>query len=444
MSYPVSKIAQIIQANILQQGDDVLIENLLTDSRKLLFSTSSLFFALNGVGRNGTAFIQTLYKKGERNFVVDENFEDQQIIACSGANFLKVKNVLTALQTLATVHRHQFKYPVIGITGSNGKTIVKEWLTQLLDDTFNVVRNPKSYNSQTGVPLSVWRMNEDHTLGIFESGISQPAEMEHLQKIIDPEIGIITFIGEAHAEGFANLQQKINEKLLLFKNSKQLIFCCDDEVLFTEIKKFIVNKNSSLQLFCWSKKQKADLQIKKTERKNNFTEILCEYRGNEFSFSIPFTDKASVNNAITCCCVLLLLKLPVTVITAKMKALRRLEMRLELKQGKNNCSIINDSYSADLQSLAVSLDFLNQQNQQEKRTVILSDILQSGETAVILYKKIAQLLVANNVYRLIGIGEAISANAHLFSSIKETFFYSSTDSFLNNLNQYFFNHEIVL
>ena len=444
MSYPVSKIAQIIQANILQQGDDVLIENLLTDSRKLLFSTSSLFFALNGVGRNGTAFIQTLYEKGGRNFVVDENFEEQQIIACAGANFLKVKDVLTALQTLATVHRHQFNYPVIGITGSNGKTIVKEWLTQLLDDTFNVVRNPKSYNSQTGVPLSVWRMNEDHTLGIFESGISQPAEMEHLQKIIDPEIGIITFIGEAHAEGFANLQQKINEKLLLFKNSKQLIFCCDDEVLFTEIKQFVVNKNPSLQLFCWSKKHTADLQIKKTERKNNFTEILCEYRGKEFLFSIPFTDKASVNNAITCCCVLLVLKLPITVITAKMIALRALEMRLELKQGKNNCSIINDSYSADLQSLAVSLDFLNQQNQQEKRTVILSDILQSGETAVILYKKVAQLLVANKVYRLIGIGEAISANAHLFSSIKETFFYSSTDSFLNNLNQYFFNHEIVL
>ena len=444
MSYQVSKIAQIIQANILQQGDDVLIENLLTDSRKLLFSTSSLFFALNGVGRNGTAFIQTIYEKGGRNFVVDENFKEQQIIACAGANFLKVKDVVTALQTLATVHRHQFNYPVIGITGSNGKTIVKEWLTQLLDDTFNVVRNPKSYNSQTGVPLSVWRMNEDHTLGIFESGISQPAEMEHLQKIIDPEIGIITFIGEAHAEGFANLQQKINEKLLLFKNSKQLIFCCDDEVLFTEIKQFVVNKNSSLQLFCWSKKHAADLQIKETERKNNFTEILCEYRGKEFLFSIPFTDKASVNNAITCCCVLLVLQLPITVITAKMIALRTLEMRLELKQGKNNCSIINDSYSADLQSLAVSLDFLNQQNQQEKRTVILSDILQSGETAVILYKKVAQLLVTNNVYRLIGIGEAISANAHLFSTIKETFFYSSTDSFLNNLNQYLFNHEIVL
>ena len=444
VSYKVSEIAKIIHADTLQKSEDVLIENLLTDSRKLLFANSSLFFALNGVGRNGDLFIKSLYQKGARNFVVDENYTEQEITKYSDANFLKVKDVLTALQTLATQQRHQFTYPVIGITGSNGKTIVKEWLTQLLDDDFNIVSNPKSYNSQTGVPVSVWRMNEDHTLGIFESGISQQGEMENLQKIIDPEIGIVTFIGEAHAEGFTSLQQKIKEKLLLFKNTKQLVYGCDDEILFEEIKFFNTHTNPSLQLFCWGKNSKADLQVKTIIRRNNKTEILCQYKGNEFMFSIPFTDKASVNNALTCCSVLLILNLPLTVIIAKMQILRRLEMRLELKQGKNNCSIINDSYSADLQSLAVSLDFLNQQNQQEKRTVILSDILQSGKSASILYKKVAQLLVQNNVHRLIGIGQAISENANLFSSIKETFFYSSTESFLNNFHQHLFQQEIIL
>ena len=444
MSYKILEIAKIVDANILQNGDDIFIENLLTDSRKLLFANSSLFFALNGIGRNGISFINSLYEKGVRNFVVDESFSTQEIIKYPHAYFLKVTDVLTALQTLSAVQRHRFQYPVIGITGSNGKTIVKEWLTQLLGDDFNIVRNLKSYNSQTGVPLSVWRMNEDHTLGIFESGISQPGEMENLQKIIDPEIGIVTFIGEAHAQGFTSLQQKIKEKLLLFKNTKLLVFCGDDEVLSQEIKIFVANTNPSLQLFSWSKKNVADLQVKKTERRDNNTEILCEYKGNEFLFSIPFTDKASVNNAITCCSVLLVLHLPFSIIIAKMQSLKPLEMRLELKQGKNNCSIINDSYSADLQSLAVSLDFLNQQNQQEKRTVILSDILQSGESAAILYKKVAQLLVQNNVYRLIGIGQAISENANLFFSIKETFFYSSTETFLSNLHVHIFQQEIIL
>ena len=444
MSYKILEIAKIVDANILQKGEDILIENLLTDSRKLLFSNSSLFFALNGIGRNGISFINSLYEKGVRNFVVDESFSTQEIIKYPHAYFLKVTDVLTALQTLSAVQRHRFQYPVIGITGSNGKTIVKEWLTQLLGDEFNIVRNLKSYNSQTGVPLSVWRMNEDHTLGIFESGISQPGEMENLQKIIDPEIGIVTFIGEAHAQGFTSIQQKIQEKLLLFKSTKLLVFCGDDEMLSEEIKTFVANTNPSLQLFSWSKKSVADLRVKKTERRDNNTEILCEYKGNEFLFSIPFTDKASVNNAITCCSVLLVLHIPVSVIIAKMQALKPLEMRLELKQGKNNCSLINDSYSADLQSLAVSLDFLKQQNQQEKRTVILSDILQSGESAVVLYKKVAQLLVQNNVYRFIGIGKAISENANLFSYIKETFFYNSTETFLSNLHLHIFQQEIIL
>ena len=444
MSYKISVIATYLKAVFLQTGQDVLIENLLTDSRKLLFPNSSLFFALDGIGRNGSDYINDLYNRGVRNFVVsDTSIQDERRLYAE-ANFLIVKDVLQSLQTLATIHRHSFSYPVIGITGSNGKTIVKEWLYQLLNDDYNIIRNLKSYNSQTGVPLSVWRMNEDHTLGIFESGISQPNEMQHLQKIIEAEIGIVTFIGEAHAEGFTSLNQKIQEKLLLFKHSKMLVFCSDDEQLLEEVKIFVSNINPSLQLFSWSKKNNADLQINKSVRQNNTTEIECQYKGDSFLLPIPFSDRASVNNALTCCAVMLVLDIPFVTIIKKMQTLRRVEMRLELKQGKNNCSIINDSYSADLQSLAVALDFLNQQNQQEKRTVILSDILQSGENASSLYNKVAQLLSQNKVHRLIGIGQNIKENAKLFQSIPETCFYSNTESFLHEFSLYSFQQEIIL
>ncbi|MCY7292060.1 MAG: bifunctional UDP-N-acetylmuramoyl-tripeptide:D-alanyl-D-alanine ligase/alanine racemase, partial [Ferruginibacter sp.] len=424
--------------------EDVLIENLLTDSRKLLFAESSLFFALNGLGRNGISFIKTLYEKGVKNFIVNENFTQQETIKYPDAFFLQVTDVLAALQKLVTFHRHTFQYPVIGITGSNGKTIVKEWLTQLLGDEYNIARNIKSYNSQIGVPLSVWRMNEGHTLGIFESGISQPNEMSLLQKIIDPPIGIVTFIGSAHAEGFNSLQHKIQEKLQLFTNSKMLIYGADDEMLSAEINNFRKNTNPLLHVFEWSKKKPATLFVKDIFKNENSTEITCEYDKKPFTFSIPFTDEASVNNAITCCCTMLYLKVGIENIIQKMNSIRTVAMRLELKQGINNCSIINDGYSADIQSLGIALDFLVQQNQHEKRTVILSDVLQTGEEATQLYSKISKLLSQKNIHRLIGIGTEISANSNLFSSIKATHFYESTEAFLTNLSNHHFHNEIIL
>ena len=395
-----------------------------------------------GQGRHGNTFINNLYQKGVRNFVVDKSFEETEKYI--DANFLEVDDVLIALQRLASYHRHQFQYPVIGITGSNGKTIVKEWLNQLLGEDENIIRSPKSYNSQVGVPLSVWRMNEGHTLGIFESGISQKGEMENLQKIIDPQIGIVTFIGSAHAEGFSTIDEKINEKLLLFKNSEQLIFCADDEKLNTAVASFVNAKNPTLKIFTWSKKDNATLFVKSINKKDNATEIVCAYNQKEFSFSIPFTDEASIHNSITCCCVLLLQNKDAHFIAEKMKQLRPLEMRMELKQGINNCYIINDGYSADLQSLSISLDFLEQQKQQQKHTVILSDVLQSGKDADNLYGKIATALSGKNINRFIGIGKEISAHAQSFSSIKETKFYTTTEAFLQNINTDDFKNEIVL
>ena len=444
MNYTISQIAKIIHANVLQNGEDVCIENLLTDSRKLLFAESSLFFALKGVGRNGSFFIKSLYEKGTRNFVVDENFTEKEIHNFPNANFLKVKDSLLALQALIIFHRHQFTYPVIGITGSNGKTIVKEWLTQLLGDEFNIVRNIKSYNSQTGVPLSVWRMNEGSTLGIFESGISQPNEMHLLQKIIDPEIGIVTFIGSAHAEGFTSLQQKIQEKLQLFTNSKILIYNADDNLLSAEINSFIKNNNNLLKTFTWSKTASATLFVTEIIKKQSTSDITAVFNEIEFTFCIPFTDDAAISNALTCCCAMLYFKISIENIIQKMNGLRPVEMRLELKQGINNCSIINDAYSADLQSLEIALDFLAQQNQHEKRTVILSDVLQTGNEAKDLYSKIATLFLQKNIQQLIGIGTEITANAGLFSSIKTTHFYVNTGAFLSNLSYHHFQNEIIL
>ena len=444
MSYHVSKIAEITGANFLQRGEDVLIENLLTDSRKLLFPENSMFFSLPGSGRKGNTFIKTLYEKGVRNFIIDESFQKEAITGFTGANFLQVPDVLRALQSLAAYRRHQYNYPVIGITGSNGKTIVKEWLNQLLGEEYNIVRSPKSYNSQVGVPLSVWRMHESNTLGIFESGISKPGEMEYLQKIIDPEIGIISFIGAAHAEGFESKEQKIKEKLRLFINSRLLIYCIDDELLCAEVTDFKTHRIKELQTFTWGSKASADLTVLRREKGDNSAKISCSYKNVSFEFSIPFTDDASVNNAITCCCVLLNFGLPPEFIAEKMHRLRPVEMRMELKQGINNCSVINDGYSADMNSLSISLDFLEQQKQHERRTVILSDFLQSGKDTETLYKDISAALKGKGIQRFIGIGPEISAHGSSFSSFGEKYFYDSTDAFLRDLNQLHFENETIL
>ncbi len=445
MNYSVQNIALITHATILQQGlQQYNIEQLLTDSRKLLFSDTSLFFALPGLGRNGNTYISSLYKKGVVSFVVDNSFDLQQLKDYPNASFLQVPNVLKALQQLAAYHRNIFSYPVIGITGSNGKTMVKEWLNHLLGNTYNIVRSPKSYNSQIGVALSVWRMQAVHTLGIFESGISQINEMQQLEQIIKPQIGIITFIGSAHAEGFTNIEQKINEKLQLFTQAEHLIYCIDDKKLHTAVTVFKEHKNKALSLFTWSKNEAATLKIENIEKKQKVTNIIANFENNNFYFCIPFVDDASIHNAITCCCTMLLLGISIEEICASMQTLRPVEMRLELKQGINNCSIINDSYSADVQSLSISLDFLEQQNQQQYKTVILSDVLQTGKAGAILYEKIAAILHSKNIHQFIGIGGEIQANATAFKNIKNTFFYPSTDNFLQHVQEHHFANQTIL
>lgn len=444
MTYSISNIGRIIKATFEQKAEDIFIGHILLDSRKLLYPGETIFFALGGPRRNGALFIHELYAKGVRAFVVGEATAiDTGSI--KNANLLVVKNVPDALHSLASYHRKQFHIPVIGITGSNGKTIVKEWLYQLLHDDLNIVRSPKSYNSQIGVPLSVWQMSEQDQIGIFEAGISHPGEMERLEKIIAPSIGVFTSIGEAHAEGFLNVRQKINEKLKLFIQSEVLIYHADDPNINEAVNNFSINvRDGSLESFSWGKMENATVRLVNETRKQDQTVISLQYGNERFDLKIPFADEASVENAITCCCVMLKLRKPVSVISERMSQLRPVEMRLELKQGINNCSVINDSYSADINSLAIALDFLQQQQQHEKRTLILSDILQSGRSGAALYQQVAHVLQQKNINRFIGIGPEISRHQGIFSSIPETNFFASTTDFKQQFHSIHFHNETIL
>lgn len=410
MTYTIHHIAQIIKADAVIVHDSV-IENLLLDSRKIFAPASSLFFALKGPRRDGHQFIADLYKRGVMNFVVDRQMEIREY---PGANFLKVNDSLEALQLLAAHHRRQFSIPVIGITGSNGKTIVKEWLYQLLHQDYTIVRSPKSYNSQIGVPLSVWQMNKQHTLAIFEAGISRPEEMEKLQKIIQPTIGVLTNIGEAHSEGFTSLQEKETEKKKLFK----------DAVLPEQ------------------------LRVKEIKRQNEYSVITAGSAGQEHQLQIPFTDDASVQNAITCWQVMLHLGYRQEVVQERMLLLTPVNMRLELKKGINHCSIINDSYSADISSLEIALNFLDQQAGCNKKTVILSDFLQSSIADELLYRQVMESLVKHKVNRLIGIGEKVTKQFNdQFSrghNDIDIILFRTTDEFIHQLRSSQFKEEVML
>lgn len=443
--YTVSEIARLVNAVFLKSGADTGIDQLLLDSRKLLFPHTSLFFALSTERRSGNSFIDELYEKGVRNFVVDASFVSP-VSKYPDAAILKVDDVLAALHLLVANHRRQFNIPVIGVTGSNGKTIIKEWLYQLLSADFSIVRSPKSYNSQIGVPISVWQLNSHHTLGIFEAGISQPGEMQHLEKMILPSIGVFTNIGEAHSEGFINTRQKINEKLQLFTHSKLLICGCDNAEFNEAVVEFVSKlKGNPLQLFTWGKRDGANLQINRVSKQNNTAEITASFKGEIISISIPFTDDAAIENAVTCWCVLLNLGIPNNPVAERMKLLRTVEMRLELKKGINNCSVINDSYSADINSLSIALDFLSHQQQHPNRTLILSDILQTGKSSEALYADVAAMLVQKKVNRFIGIGAEIKKQQPAFAAIQHTQFFSSVADFkMQFFALHFFNETILL
>ena len=442
MNYQLRNIASIIDAKDAVEND-VLIEHLLLDSRRIYAPAASLFFALKGNRRDGHQFINELYKRGVRAFVITENVDTNLF---PEANFLFVNDTLAALQQLAVHHRKQFNIPVIGITGSNGKTIVKEWLYQLLHEDFNIVRSPKSYNSQIGVPLSVWQMNEQHTLGIFEAGISEQGEMLKLEKIIKPTIGILTNIGEAHAEGFIDNDHKFREKLALFKNCEIVI---GRDIDFEGRRDVIDFFRPDLKVLTWGSSAQNEFVVMSVDKQDTTTTIILASESSEFGeyrINIPFIDQASIENAITCLCILIMLKTSLLTISDKMSRLHSVNMRLELKKGINNCSLINDSYSADLSSLNIALNFLDNQSSGIKKVVILSDFLQSGLSDQELYNQIAIAVQQHTVNKIIGIGEKISL--HLpgelaFTDIPQEYF-PTTESFIQHYRFSQFKDETIL
>ena len=432
-------IAAILEAPCPFEFQDLIIKELAIDSRKVVMPARSIFFALKGDRHDGHTFIDQLYNDGVRAFVVSE---DHAISSKhEDAFFIKTPDTLQALQKVAAAKRSSFNYPTIGITGSNGKTIVKEWLYQLLNNSHNIVRSPKSYNSQVGVPLSVWRMSADNDLAIIEAGISMPGEMIKLERIVQPTIGIFTNLGQAHDENFSDSNQKAREKLDLFQNVETLIYCKDYLVIQEELDQYPFASNP--KLFSWSRKASADLQIGRVEKKESNTEIQGIYQHSFIRIIIPFTDEASIENAIHCWATMLLLGIDNEVIAQRMEYLAPVAMRLELKQGVNNCSVINDSYNSDLQSISIALDFLQQQHQHPKRTLILSDILQTGRTDEELYTEVAQVISDRKVNRLIGIGQAISGQADKFAAGSE-FFHSTEDFLAAYTHDKFYDETILL
>ena len=422
MSNSIEEIASVIGAKRIG-NHPAHIDWILTDSRSLCFPEETLFFALKTKRNDGHKYIADLYERGVRNFVVGTLTTEPE--SYPDANFLVVGSPLKALQRLASRHREQFQVPVVGITGSNGKTIVKEWLYQILSPERIITRSPRSYNSQIGVPLSVWMMNEHTELGIFEAGISEMGEMEALKPIIQPTIGVLTNIGGAHQENFTSLQDKCMEKLQLFKDCDVIVYNGDNELISSCVSKSLFTARE----IAWSTKDnERPLFIESIQKDDTGTTIKYRYLGFFKEYRIPFIDDASIENSLHCLAVALYLMVSPEDIAERMLHLEPIAMRLEVKEGKNGCILINDSYNSDFASLDIALDFMARrtEDKERKRTLILSDILETGQSGKLLYRQVAELVHSRGVNRIIGVGEEISASASRFE-IEKNFFRSTSE-----------------
>ena len=426
MEYTIEKITTLIGARRLGTAE-ATISWLLTDSRSLCFPESTLFFALRSERNDGHKYIPELYNRGVRNFVVSTMPQNG---GYKDANFLKVTDVLSALQRLAERHRDEFDIPVVGITGSNGKTMVKEWLYQLLSPSMTVTRSPRSYNSQIGVPLSVWLLNENTQVALLEAGISEVGEMDALQDIIQPTIGVLTSLGAPHQENFRSLEEKCMEKLMLFKNASFIAYNTDDAV----VSRCVRRSSFKASKIGWSRENPSEaLYIKNVSSGTDATTILYVYKGKEASYRLPFIDEASVECSFACAAIALHLGITAEQLDERMATLDPVAMRLEVKEGIHGCTLINDTYNSDINSLDIALDFMNRRPDQngQRRTLILSDIYQSGETQQRLYEKVSELALNRGVQKFIGIGSVLKANASAIH-VPECHFFQDVQSFVGS------------
>lgn len=446
--YSFHIIAEIIEGKILQEHSAQSgIDFLATDSRKILHPASSLFFALKTAQANGHSYIKSCYEKGVRAFIISDSLNLNEF---PGAGFIRVTNTLRALQKLAAHHRTHFNeqrktnnekrttIPVIGITGSNGKTIVKEWLYQLLQADYQIVRSPKSYNSQIGVPLSVWQLNEHHDLAIFEAGISQKGEMKSLADIIQPTIGVFTFLGEAHNEGFSDKQEKVLEKCKLFDKANTIIYPSAD--LRTYLPKSIGSKTC----ISWGYNEDDDLKIIHETIASYETIIQVQWKNKITILHIPFTDKASIHNALTCCCVCLHLGMQEEALTERMQKLEPVGLRLDIKKGIQGCTLLNDAYAADLNSLEIAIHLLLQQS--GEKTIVLSDFILPENEKSKTYHAIGEMISHAGIKRIITVGEDTKKYLNpLLSSKIKTAHFDNTDALIQQIPPlHFFNEAILI
>ncbi|MBR1395240.1 MAG: bifunctional UDP-N-acetylmuramoyl-tripeptide:D-alanyl-D-alanine ligase/alanine racemase [Prevotella sp.] len=439
MTYTIEKITTLIGAR--RYGDqDANVRWLLTDSRSLCFPEETLFFALRTKRNDGHRYIADLYRRGVRSFVVETL---PQLDDYADANFLKVPSTLAALQRLAERHRDEFNIPVVGITGSNGKTMVKEWLYQLLLPSQRIVRSPRSYNSQIGVPLSVWLLNEQTEVGIFEAGISQPGEMMALHDIIQPTVGVLTSLGSAHQENFRSMEEKCLEKLELMRDTEALVYPSDDNTVSRCIRRLQYRGEK----IGWSRSDsQTPFFVKDQTIADQSTHITYVYKGEQGDYTIPFTDDASIDDSIICAATVLHLGLAAETLAERMPRLDPIAMRLEVKQGQHGCTLINDSYNNDVNSLDIALDFMNRRGERRDargKTLILSDIYQSGEQPDELYRQVNDLCQKRGIQKLIGIGEEITAQSQAFLMGEKSFF-ATTDDFLASTAFHQLHDEVIL
>ena len=432
-NYRAKDIAHILSGSHQLPMPNVEVSQFIIDSRRAHQFQSCLFIALVGDYRDGHQFVQEMYEKGVRNFIVSKPVSEMP-----EANIFLVDDSQESLQKLAQAKREKYQIPVIGVTGSNGKTIVKEWLFQLLHKEISIVRSPKSYNSQIGVPLSVWGMDETHELAIFEAGISKPNEMVKLERMIQPTIGIFTNIGLAHQENFESIRQKAEEKMRLFKHSDFVIYNCDSEVLGPVINSKI-DRKKQLQ---WGKCSTADLNIINVKKLGSETRINAIYNSKKEVLTIPFSDNASIENATHCWLYMLHCNFSSFEIQSRFNSLEPIAMRLEQKEGIDGSVILNDSYNSDITALEIALDDMMRLNRTWK-TVILSDILQSGETPEVLYEKVSQILVSHKIHRFIGIGKEMFEHQDLFQ-FHSKYFYETTQQFLDEFHSFDFGNQGIL
>lgn len=437
MKIRTSDIAEIVHGQLTGDPDLFLME-LLIDSRQSGFSEGLAFFAIKGINHDGHIYIDQLYKRGIRIFIVEDLPPEINIFP--GSAFIKVSNTIDALQDIAAYNRKQFHGTVIGVTGSAGKTIVKEWLSDIISLTAPVVRSPKSYNSQVGVPLSVWKLNPAYKIGIIEAGISFPGEMEKLQKVIDPDIGVITNIGDAHQENFQDIETKAAEKIILFKNASEIVYCSDHKIIHK-----LISGDKSLKhkkIVDWSfKNSNAAIFVKNKISANDKTDIEIIFGGVTLFFMIPFVDRASVENAITAAAVCLSSRIDTEIIRMGLAGLVSVAMRMELKNGINGCQLIEDYYNSDPGSLGMALEYLKSQNA-KKATLILSDFVQCSRDEKELYSEVGTLVKQAGIERFIGIGKTLQENSAYFK--RGSKFFQTTDDFVRGFSPEDFRNETIL